>query len=378
MTALATAKNVPQMGQDPIPSYFDFPVKGGVKCYPGAGLVVQGGYALPAKTALGLISLGRGDTLADNTNGADGAITVRAKVGVFPFKNSAGADAIAAKHVMSAVAYWVDDQTVALTDGGGTRSVAGPIMGLDATLGVYVGLAYSPATIAATEGNAAASPAGKARAVITTLGAYGGSGTSTLLASANGALAAADGVTVANGDVVFVPPGITNVTAKDSGPWIATSIGGASAKVQLDRPSWWANGEPVVQSATVEISGEGTAFRGAVFKSMCAKGKVIGTDDPHFYPSRQLFRITLASGTYTIGAGGGGENLFLLDTTLTAVGLSQDTHAGTLGTERLEAPSASRIAGYPGTAAIVVNSLVDAGTVAGSDSSTVDVVVTNF
>jgi len=56
--------------------------------------------------------------------------------GVFKFANSANGDLIAQANVC-ADCYIVDDNTVALTDGGGTRSRAGKIVGVDSD-GVWV------------------------------------------------------------------------------------------------------------------------------------------------------------------------------------------------------------------------------------------------
>ena len=56
--------------------------------------------------------------------------------GVFPFKNSAAADEITNAEIGSDC-YIVDDETVAKTDGTGTRSVAGKVFLVD-DYGVWV------------------------------------------------------------------------------------------------------------------------------------------------------------------------------------------------------------------------------------------------
>ncbi len=56
--------------------------------------------------------------------------------GVFCFDSAGGADAITFDDI-GATCYVVDDQTVALTNGTGTRSVAGKIHDVDAA-GVWV------------------------------------------------------------------------------------------------------------------------------------------------------------------------------------------------------------------------------------------------
>jgi hypothetical protein len=72
----------------------------------------------------------------DNTGGADGAATVTVRRGIFPFANSANADAISRANI-GATVYVVDDQTVALTNGTNTRSAAGRVYDVDAD-GVWV------------------------------------------------------------------------------------------------------------------------------------------------------------------------------------------------------------------------------------------------
>lgn len=130
---------------------------------------------------------------------------------------------------------------------------------------------------------------------------------------------------------------------------------------------------------TFEIQA-GTTYGGKTAKSFStqAGGWTIGTHDPVFYPRTYTKTITLAAGTYTIGFGSTAtpDEALMLWTTHN-VQLTQNTHAGTAGTNKLEAPTASRVVGLVGTAVVVVNSIVDAGTVAGSDTATVDVLITN-
>ncbi|MGE4526821.1 MAG: hypothetical protein AB7D00_00515 [Rhodospirillaceae bacterium] len=94
------------------------------------------GYAAPGSTALGLAALGISPERVDNTGGADGDLPVNAVAGIFKVANSADADAITAADI-GATCYLVDDQTVAKTDGTGTRSPAGEVFDVDAD-GVWV------------------------------------------------------------------------------------------------------------------------------------------------------------------------------------------------------------------------------------------------
>jgi hypothetical protein len=132
MAALSAARNTPERAGDVL----GFPVKTNVKIYAGALVVLDGGYAAPGKTATGLVAIGRCDEAADNSSGANGAISALVKRGVFKFGNSAAGDLIAQADV-GADCYIVDDQTVAKTNGTNTRSVAGKIIAVD-TDGVWV------------------------------------------------------------------------------------------------------------------------------------------------------------------------------------------------------------------------------------------------
>lgn len=104
----------------------------------GGGITVlnAAGNAVPASTATGLIVRGVAQATADNLAGAAGDIKVESRKGVFRFANSAAADLIARAEIGD-TAYLVDDQTVAKTDGTGTRSAAGKIEDVDAD-GVWV------------------------------------------------------------------------------------------------------------------------------------------------------------------------------------------------------------------------------------------------
>ena len=79
-----------------------------------------------------------GDGNATPGRGVAKAVTVEIEKGIFRFDNSSAADLIATADI-GADCYVVDDQTVAKTNGGGQRSVAGKIFDVDAQ-GVWVDL----------------------------------------------------------------------------------------------------------------------------------------------------------------------------------------------------------------------------------------------
>lgn len=117
---------------------FEFPVDAGKVIYAGALVVIDtaDNLAKPGVTATTGRSVGVAQEKADNSAGADGAVAVKVRRGCFQFKNSTSADLIDLGDV-GLDCYIVDDQTVAKTNGGNTRSVAGKVRDVDA-VGVWV------------------------------------------------------------------------------------------------------------------------------------------------------------------------------------------------------------------------------------------------
>lgn len=113
-----------------------FPVKAGEVIHAGAMVMIDLVGAFEAGTTADRVVVGRAEEYVDNTNGADGAKTVRVRRGIFRYKNSSGADAISRHHIGSPC-YVVDAETVALRDGSSTRSVAGKVFDVDEE-GVWV------------------------------------------------------------------------------------------------------------------------------------------------------------------------------------------------------------------------------------------------
>ena len=122
-------------------------VAAAAKIFAGALVVANAaGYAAPGSTALGLKAVGRAEAQADNTGGANGAVTVEVRRGVFKFANQAN-DKVTAAHLLSDC-YIVDDATVAATDASGTRSPAGIVVGVDSD-GVWVAVGTFAVPVAA-------------------------------------------------------------------------------------------------------------------------------------------------------------------------------------------------------------------------------------
>ena len=133
MGALTSDRNTPMKDAEEIA----VPMAGGAKIYAGAIVVANAsGYAAPGSTATGLTYLGRAEEQVDNSGGADGAKTVRVRRNkAFKFANDATDPVTQAE--LGKTCYIVDDQTVAKTNGGGTRSAAGVVVGIDSD-GVWV------------------------------------------------------------------------------------------------------------------------------------------------------------------------------------------------------------------------------------------------
>ncbi len=133
MSALAKPRNTPyRTGED-----FSRALAAGVKAFHGGIAVLNAaGYSQPGTTSAAVKADGVYQETVDNAAGADGALNVHVRRGHFRFINSAAADQITLADIGN-TAYIVDDQTVAKTDGGGTRSPAGVIADVDAK-GVWV------------------------------------------------------------------------------------------------------------------------------------------------------------------------------------------------------------------------------------------------
>jgi hypothetical protein len=131
MAALTAARNTDRLGA--MIGVAEGHLKANTRVYKGS-LVMKdpaSGYLVPGAAAVGAIAWGRAETgteaYADSTGQANGAVKVKVDCGVFAWANSAAGDLIA-KVDEGNDCYIVDDQTVAKTDGGGTRSKAGRII----------------------------------------------------------------------------------------------------------------------------------------------------------------------------------------------------------------------------------------------------------
>lgn len=133
MTALTGPRNTIRLEAGD----YHYGVAASAKIFHGALTCLNAaGYAVRGATATGLKAAGRAEETVDNSTGAAGEKTVTVKPGTYRWANSAASDLITIAD-RGAVAYVVDDQTVARTSGSGTRSEAGEIVEVDA-FGVWV------------------------------------------------------------------------------------------------------------------------------------------------------------------------------------------------------------------------------------------------
>ena len=108
------------------------PVAAGRLIFAGAIVMrTSDGHLTEGQTAVGLVGVGRAEQRVNNADGANGDVDLIFRPGIYRFLNSAGADEIVQSDIGS-LAYVVDDQTVAKTDGGASRSPAGFIVSVGA------------------------------------------------------------------------------------------------------------------------------------------------------------------------------------------------------------------------------------------------------
>jgi hypothetical protein len=293
-----------------VPNLFPngLPVAAATKIYANSIVAMNAsGYAVPASATSSLVVIGRAINSADNSGGAAGDLEINIEQGAFDFAMASGVNALVDSDI-GKVVYAQDDCTISKTDQGGTLPIAGVFLGLytpsnNSTTRAIV--QFGPSILAGMVG-ADSFKSYTARAVITSLAAYAAA-SGVLTASANGAIGAQDGVTLAVGDLVILPAytaGAATIAAADVGPYVVTAVGSASAKFVLSRPAWWASSAAIPVGKAIEVGGEGTVWSGSTWKALSGAG-VVDTADPKLYPA-------VVKGTKTLSGGAGTvSNLFV-------------------------------------------------------------------
>lgn len=133
MTATTQDRNTPHRDGELIA----VPLASGAKVLAGTLACASAtGFGTPGATATTLAYLGRFEEAVDNTAGADGALTALVRRGrAFKWENDAADPVTQAS--LGRNCFVVDNQTVAKTNSGNTRSQAGLVVGVDAD-GVWV------------------------------------------------------------------------------------------------------------------------------------------------------------------------------------------------------------------------------------------------
>lgn len=133
MAALTADRNT-QMKDGELVS---LPVAASVKIFAGALVAANAtGFVTPGAASTTLNYIGRAEEQADNSAGADGAISVLVRrKHLFKFANLAGD--LVTQAELGKFCYIADDQSVAKTSATGTRSPAGMVRSVDAD-GVWV------------------------------------------------------------------------------------------------------------------------------------------------------------------------------------------------------------------------------------------------
>ena len=123
MVALTKSRNTPRAEGD----IRQGTIGAGAKLFGGAIVMRNAaGHLVQGQAGGALVAVGRSERMVDNTGGADGALSVDYRMGIFKFENSNGADEVTFADI-GGLCYVVDDQTVSLTDQGGTLGRAGVI-----------------------------------------------------------------------------------------------------------------------------------------------------------------------------------------------------------------------------------------------------------
>ena len=132
MAALTTERRTSKRSGDLLTK----PVAASTKCFAGGMACIDSadGFVKPGAVSTTLVTVGKFAATADNSAGANGDINAEIECGIFEWENSAAGDLIADDDI-GKLCYVVDDQTVALTDGTSTRSVAGRIHDVDPVTG---------------------------------------------------------------------------------------------------------------------------------------------------------------------------------------------------------------------------------------------------
>ncbi len=141
MTATTSPRSTQQLDGNPLPVVNAFPIKADEVLYQGTLCMIDSsGLLRSGAAATGCIGVGKIDNnepVTDATGLADGDKFGTVYPGCWAWNSGTTADLIQSDDV-GKLCYIIDNQTVGLTDGGATRSLAGTIYGVNTNGQVYV------------------------------------------------------------------------------------------------------------------------------------------------------------------------------------------------------------------------------------------------
>lgn len=310
-----------------------------------------------------------------------------AETGIFSLEQSAlSGDAFVATDG-PAPAYGIDNNTIGKLavnpSTGAARSIVGLYLRLDAqsASGNNAIVWYGPEGVAMAQGLAAAqnlSTRDVCRGVFTAIDSGTTYASGLLTGPANTAISAQDGLTPAVGEVFYAQKGTTNLpAAAQVGPWQMLQLGSGSTPWIACRPWWYATGSTIPVGYTLKVGPGGTGttpeLANTRWKTFCAAGKVVDTDDPLFWPARLAGSYTASSGVVVNAV----STFPIRSTTLSSIkATNQGTaaHASTVGPPRVTAVTAGAI----GTSALTMKAESAPGTVNASDAGVYTVEVVNW
>lgn len=340
--------------------------KDSLVCLDSAGRAMPGGTIASGA----LFAVGKSSAQYDNRtvsaafvplSGSADACQVQVEFGVFGWTNSgAGVDAIAAANV-GQVCYVVDDQTVALTSAGGTRPVAGIITEFRDS---QVFVLSSPDVAGFLAQDVAATPitAFRARNVVNgnvaNLAAY------TVASNA----AVNDATLNVAGDIVLL---IAQTTPAQNGLYVVGTV--AAGAAPLTRIAGMASGLVFLADSFEVTVSVGTVFGHTRWFNSAAG--TIATDSPAFFPRMVTISQALVAGTMTI------TSIPVLSVTKSNVLITRriaNTSTSTLGGYCTTTGGANGVtAGALGTASVIIEACVGAGTINNADISTLELTFVN-
>jgi hypothetical protein len=178
-----------------------------------------------------------------------------------------------------------------------------------------------------------------------------------------------DGVTYVQGDVVLL---VGQATKSQNGLYVVGAVAAGSAPLtraaDYATGTVFAKGSPVV----VEVGPDGTLFGNTLWKSTASGPVTVDTTSVDFYPRQVTQSVTLVAGTVTV------TNVPILSATKSNFLASRTTANTSTATTGGYQPVGAVTPGIVGTASLVFDATVAAGTINNADISTLSLTIVNF